>query len=346
MPIVSEPILFSANSETIPPDEAADMQQAVVALRQLMQQALTASGERLRGVHAKTHGCARGSLRVLPNLPPELAHGLFAREATYDAIVRFSNAAPLPQADALPDARGLAVKVLNIPGSVLEEDAETGPAQDFVAVNHPVFFAANVKELARLEQALVEARDKPLAAMKEALVGDESNPFRWHWRELLTAASTATHIPAHLARYTYFSMSPVRFGRHVAKYRFHPAGELSTSRLETIGRLAGERDALRLLLEETLRTESMLFEFQVQLQTSPETMPIEDASVEWPESESPYRTVGLLLLPRQEIATPELRQLGERLSFNVWHSSPEHQPLGGINRLRRVAYPASVGWRR
>ena len=30
----------------------------------------------------------------------------------------------------------------------------------------------------------------------------------------------------------------------------------------------------------------------------------------------------------------------ENLSFNPWHSLPAHRPLGGINRARKVVYPA------
>ena len=75
-------------------------------------------------------------------------------------------------------------------------------------------------------------------------------------------------------------------------------------------------------------------------------MPIEDASIEWPESESPYRTVAHLLLPRQEIEGLRQQKVYQNLSFNVWHTLTTHRPLGGINRVRRVAYALSASWRR
>jgi hypothetical protein len=100
------------------------------------------------------------------------------------------------------------------------------------------------------------------------------------------------------------------------------------------------------MLEETLRSQQVLFEFQVQLRTSEKTMPVEDATVQWPESDSPYRTVALLLIPRQEINTEEQQAISRQLSFNVWHALADHRPLGGINRLRREAYPISAAWRR
>ena len=88
---------------------------------------------------------------------------------------------------------------------------------------------------------------------------------------------------------------------------------------------------MRLALEETLLTEEVQFEFQVQLRTSEDTMPIEDASVEWPESESPYRTVAHLRLSKQEIAPLRQQTKYQQLSFNVWHALAAHRPLGGIS---------------
>jgi hypothetical protein len=132
----------------------------------------------------------------------------------------------------------------------------------------------------------------------------------------------------------------------VAKYRAKPAGDLHGSFVDLMARLGQQTDALRLMLEETLRSQQVLLEFQVQLRTSAQTMPVEDATVQWPESESPYRTVALLLIPRQETNTEEQKAVCKQLSFNVWHAVADHRPLGGINRLRREAYPISAAWRR
>ena len=75
-------------------------------------------------------------------------------------------------------------------------------------------------------------------------------------------------------------------------------------------------------------------------------LPIEDASVEWPESESPYRTVAHVLVPRQEIESLWQQDDYKHLSFSVWHALAAHRPLGGINRVRRRAYELSSAWRR
>ncbi len=341
----SRPLPYADDVETIPEDEADDIQRIVRALELLLRRSQAKSGQFRADVHVKTHGYVQGELRVLPNLPDELGQGLFEHAGVYPAVVRFSNAASKSQADAIPDGRGMAIKVLEVDGEQVLVDEQKGPTQDFVMINHPVFFARNVKDYVRLEKVLVEADDSSAATLQAALTGGDWNPLHWHWRELLTVARIAGHLPAHPASNTYFSMAPIRFGNYVAKYRAKPAGDRNDSYLDLIKRLGSEADAMRLALEETLRTQEVLFKFQVQLRTSERTMPVEDARVEWPESESPYRTVAHLLLARQEIELLRQQDAYRNLSFNVWHALAAHRPLGGINRVRRWAYPLSSAWR-
>ncbi|MHB8968891.1 MAG: catalase family protein [Pirellulaceae bacterium] len=339
------PLFYADDVETIPADEADDIQRVVQALELILGRSQAKTGQFRADVHVKTHGYADGEFRVLPNLPDELAQGLFQHDGVYRAVVRFSNAASQFQPDAFPDGRGLAIKVLGVEGEVVLADEQRGPTQDFVMINYPVFFARNVQDYLRLEQVLVQADDSPLATMQGALTGGDWNPLHWHWREMLAVARIAGQLPAHLASNTYFSMAPIRFGKYVAKYRAKPAGDCHGSYLELVKRLGTQADAMRLALEETLRMQEIVFEIQVQLRTSEQTMPVEDASIEWPESESPYRTVAHLLLPRQNIELLPQQVAYQHLSFNVWHALAAHRPLGGINRVRRWAYTLSSAWR-
>ena len=342
----NRPLPYADDVETIPADESDDIQRVIEALELILARSRAKTGQFRADVHVKTHAFAQGEFRVLPNLSNELAQGLFAQDGVYPAVVRFSNSASQAQPDAIPDGRGMAIKVLEVAGDMVLADDERGPTQDFVMINHPVFFARNVKDYLRLEQVLVQADDGLLATLQGAITGGDWNPLHWHWREMLAVARIAGQLPAHPASSTYFSMAPVRFGSYVAKYRAKPVGDRHESYLEMVQRLGSEADAMRLALEETLRTQELLFEFQVQLRASERTMPVEDASVEWPESESPYRTVAHLLLPRQEIELLRQQAAYKNLSFNVWHALAAHRPLGGINRVRRWAYALSSTWRR
>jgi len=346
MTATPRPLPYTDDVETIPVDEAEDIQRVIEAMELILARSQAKTGQFRADVHVKTHGYADGEFRVLPNLLDELAQGLFGRAGVYPAVVRFSNAAGQVRYDAIPDGRGLAVKVLGVEGDVVLVDGQQDPTQDFVMINHPVFFARNVKDFLRLEHVLVQADDKPLATLQAGLTGGDWNPLNWHWREMLTVARIAGQLPSHPASNTYFSMAPIRFGDYVAKYRAKPAGDRHEAYLELVKRFASQADAMRLALEETLKTQELRFEFQVQLRTCERTMPIEDATVEWPESESPYRTVAQLLLPRQAIALLRQQDAYQKLSFNVWHALAAHRPLGGINRVRRRAYALSSDWRR
>ena len=163
----NRPLPYADDVETIPADEADDIQRVVQALELILARSQAKSGQFRADVHVKTHGYAQGEFRVLPNLPDELAQGLFEHDGVYPAVVRFSNAASQPQADAIPDGRGMAIKVLEVEGDMVLADEQKGPTQDFVMINHPVFFARNVKDYLRLEQVLVQADDSPLATLQE-----------------------------------------------------------------------------------------------------------------------------------------------------------------------------------
>ncbi len=155
------PIHFTDQVEVVPSDESDDIRQVILALQELLQHSRDQSGHFQGEVHVKTHGCASGEFRVLPNLPAELAQGLFARDRTFPAVVRFSNSASQPQPDFVPDGRGLAIKLFEVGGERLLSNNSGSQTQDFLMVNHPVFFARNVKDFLRLERVLVDAKDSP-----------------------------------------------------------------------------------------------------------------------------------------------------------------------------------------
>jgi hypothetical protein len=67
-------------------------------------------------------------------------------------------------------------------------------------------------------------------------------------------------------------------------------------------------------------------------------MPIEDPGKEWSEAASPFRKVATLRIFRQDFDSAKQREFGENLSYTPWHALPEHRPLGGINRARKIVY--------
>ena len=58
---------------------------------------------------------------------------------------------------------------------------------------------------------------------------------------------------------------------------------------------------MRAAIKAHLQREAACFEFGVQVQKDPQTMPIEDASVIWDEDVSPFQTVATLTIEHIEL---------------------------------------------
>src|ERR1700686_1929780 len=101
-------------------------------------------GSARRDAHPKAHGCVRAEVHVFETIPDALAKGMFIPGKSYEAWIRFSNGSSDPtRADIKRDARGMAIKVLGVPGKKLLQDEEQATTQDFIMINHPVFFATD-----------------------------------------------------------------------------------------------------------------------------------------------------------------------------------------------------------
>jgi hypothetical protein len=94
-----------------------------------------------------------------------------------------------------------------------------------------------------------------------------------------------------------------------------------------------------------LQASAFDFDLQVQLCTNLEAMPVNDVTVEWPETLSPFVTVGRVHVPRQDISRTENFEKTDALAFNQWRVTEEHRPLGEIMQVRRI-YSASAKMRR
>jgi hypothetical protein len=112
-----------------------------------------------------------------------------------------------------------------------------------------------------------------------------------------------------------------------------------------VPRKAGE-SALRDLVVDFFANEGAEYDLRAQLCVDEERMPVEDASVLWPEDLSPHQVVATLHLPAQDAYSDARRRYADDvLSFSPWHALEAHQPLGSIMRSRRAAYPSSSEFR-
>jgi hypothetical protein len=133
----------------------------------------------------------------------------------------------------------------------------------------------------------------------------------------------------------YFSTTPYKLGATAVKYGAKPEHLLNYLREVLVEQLKSPK---RPGSPSTSRHPAAKFGFYVQRQTDPVAMPIEDPTVEW---KSAWEKVATIEIDAQEFDFPERWEWGNRLSFSPWHALDEHRPLGGINRARRLVYPAS-----
>src|SRR5881409_2497597 len=92
----------------------------------------------LRGFHAKIHAGFLAEFRVLADLPAHARHGVFAEPRTFPAVVRFSNGESRIHADTNHEPRGIAIKLIGVPGRKLLPGQEDAVTQDFLATSHSV----------------------------------------------------------------------------------------------------------------------------------------------------------------------------------------------------------------
>lgn len=312
----------NADGEQVPADEAAATASVTQTIRATVQKGFDAQGHAFRDAHRKAHGCVQARFTVAADLPAALAQGLFAQSKSYDAVIRFSNGSGNSQDDHDRDARGMAVKVLRVPGQKVLDEERDATTQDFVMTNHPVFFIHDAAGY---------------VDFVSAMSGSTWVKAGWLGRHLfdevpLVLAFTGQTIdnPLHAQ---YWSTTPSRLGSGQMKFTAKPcAGAVFNAAADQANQ---GRDRLGQNLARHLGQQAACFDFMVQPRTVPDHMPIEDPTVLWSETQSPFVKVATLEVPQQ---VPDQGAACEVLSFSPWHTLPAHQPLGGISRMRKAVY--------
>ncbi|PZX61160.1 hypothetical protein LV84_00148 [Algoriphagus ratkowskyi] len=276
----------------------------------------------LRQVHTKMHGCVKASFNVEKHLPEALIVGVFAGEPkNYHAWVRFSNGNTKPEKDKKKDIRGVAIKLLGVQGEKILNDEINAETQDFLLMSSETFFAKTVKELSKLLKPMTSAN-----LIKSNLFF--LNPLLWPTLGRAIKRKVKCRNPLEIP---YWSTQPYQYGKGQAvKYHLRP----SPSNLIVVENTTDD-NFLRYNLAQTLHDNEAKFDFFVQFQTDADAMPIEDPTVAWT---SQNIKVATLTIHPQVFDSNEQIAYGDNLSFNPWHSLPEHRPLGGFNRVRKRVY--------
>lgn len=363
--------------ETVPPEEAkflpalvkgteAGMLKSFAALEKKIEE-LKAEKKDPKGIvkavrdaHPAAHGCVKANFEVLPadkiggpdlpeSLRVQLKQGLFAKAKNYKAYVRYSNGSGEVQPDYIPDGRGMAVKVMGVDGQrfTVEKTNELH-TQDFLMINHPQFFVKNLQDYAMF-------------------FADKGKFLASHETERMIAGGIAMQITTTPTANSYFSMTPILYGKNAVKFSAQPCtkpapvekiGDLNLAPLlkvlkslkqpsdiaAHVKELSPKYDRyLRQALKNTLAENGVCYDFYVQFHEKQETEPVEDPTVKW---NTKFYKVARITIPKQDFTKGRQDEFCENMALTPWHALVEHQPIGGVQRARLPIYDTISHMRR
>jgi catalase len=301
-----------------------------------------------RGTHAKGV-CARAEFEVLDVtsgrdsvLAARLAKGIFAKPGVYPATVRFGNADAKINSDFKPDVRSMSFSVDLGRDGAIGYDTNVG-RQDFSL--------QNTTTLPINDSTAFLAIMKVLTASNPA-AGLWSLSFRDKLRVLRTMTLVQVQMHQKIKPYQqlrYGSNVPFRHGpTDVVKYSATPSPDNPARPLLRSNPKGLQDELIRHLKEDGTMSG---FDFGVQFLDAARmtywgkhqdaNFWIENASVDWKETEAPLHTVARLTLLQNSQLHPDA---DASIYFDVTgNSTPDSTPLGSINRAR---WPSEVASRK
>ena len=341
------PVRYRADVEQMLRDEAKTIEKIGTMMTKMAETVREKRGKAMRATHAKATGLLKGELVVADKLPAELAQGMFSHPGRYDALIRYSQGPSNPVSDQASGQRGMSIKVLGVKGLHVAGSPET-TTQDWVLAPDPAFinataatfltnFRIGASNTPQLPEAVIIGASYAARGVEAALeaVGLENGTLKLLGRP-----------PLHPASHPYYSQTPVRYGDYIAKVAAFPTEQTLAAIGEAKIDTSEDDNAFRDAMKAFFARNNAEFDIRVQLCTDLDAMPVEDASVQWPEAQSPYRTVARLTMPMQDVFSDARKQyMEERLAFNPIHALEEHRALGSVQRARMKVYLQTQAYR-
>jgi len=281
-----------------------------------------------RGGNTKTHGVVRATVTIHDNLPERCRIGIFANPRSYPAYVRYAGPGPNVPSD-IQDVGflSMSVKVMGVPGKKLMDEEKF--TQDFITTSGgPTFVTPNTRENAKLQYW----------SLVDMTLYYFINPFDSHFLDM-AMQSLWNETQYNPLERRYWSCTPYLLGEGQAvMYSFMPKTDVIYRKIPGLPFGKVPFNYLRDNMSKTLNEKDVEFDLMIQFQTDPHLMPIEDSSVRWPETLSPFIPVATVHIPKQQFDSEALIEFTKRLKMNPWHCLPEHRPLGNLNRARFRLY--------
>ena len=277
-----------------------------------------------RAVFRKTHGVAWAKMILDSGRPAAVRFGLFAGNE-YDVWIRFSSDVAPTDSDSKNGTIGIAMKLFGVTPPTLVDVDPHAPTADLLLQNHDVFFVDTGYDMCEFTDL--------------ALKGREDEWYKQH-PETKAILDAMTKREESVLTATYWSVLPYACGSIPAvKYRLTP---------ESTGpSLAPNADPNRLRsdLAARLFQQDATFRFSIQIPKEGTSLPIDKATIRWPETEAPFTAVAKIQIPSQNIHAEGQEVYGDALAFSPWRVPEPNRPLGSIAESRRKAYPSSAAQR-
>jgi hypothetical protein len=302
-----------------------------------------------RVAHNKHHGTVKATFTVRDDVPDELRHGVFQPGRTFDALIRSSNTSNVPRPDGDFDGRGIAIKLLNVGEMgrpVVDDplpdglpDGAGSISQDFLLLNHPVFFVKDIRDFGLLRSNLDVGTKAERATRMLVFLARRPREFAIFCKTFFTKIE-------HPFAIDYHSTVPSLLGPRLAvKYSVSPRpGQ------QPFGPPADRKNPeyLRDILQTTLDPDcgrAIELDFFLHVANGG-SFPIEDATRDWDELGARKVEVARIRIEPQNFTTDALLQFSEDLVFTPWHALEAHKPLGSLSRARYAIYRASMEGRK
>lgn len=285
----------------------------------------------LRQIHPKMNGCVKAEFIVEKDLSPELRVGIFKEARSYPAWLRFSNGKTKPLPDYKKDIRGLAIKLMNVPGKKLDLNHPEITSHDFILMNTKNFVSNDIEKFRDILSVVTTSFSWGSLPRKIGIAFSNLDVLK-RAKQAAIKISNPCEIP-------YFSTVPFRFGDETKAVKY---AAIPSSANHLINPDSGSEHLLRNNFSATVNENQLEFGFYIQFQTDAVKMPIEDPTVVW---DSPFIKLATIRIPKQICNTKEREEFGDNLSYNTWHCLAEHRPLGAFNRVRAYIYDEMYAFR-
>ncbi|MEU1465583.1 catalase family protein [Streptomyces sp. NPDC005727] len=351
-------VKYSPDVELVDPDFEENLEAVIENMKKHIKRSVEVEGiqRAVRDAHAKGYGLARAEVEILKGAPEPYAQGIYGKPGRHEAMVRFSQGTSHTGADRfLGSTVGIGLKMFGIDGKTLLEDEPNSDTFDYAMINYPTFFVNDIEHYVFLDplfestgtvpppnESPEQRRAKMYRFLHDWVTGKGTlPPEEWAWKELRAFLELGQIKYINLLLSTYYTMGAVRHGDYIAKVRVAPVQEFADRVVQRTLDPNAQEQVFRPALVAELRERPYEFDIQVQLCTDLDHMPVEDTTVCWSETLSPFVTVAKLRLPRQDIGGDDNLERMDATSMTPWRVTEKHRPLGNIMRARKEVYRQS-----